>query len=74
MASVRGRIILVQEGRFQLASTADQDRLFILSHRAPIDAAALHAWARAGRPVAVEYEPADDLIAATALRVTPLPT
>lgn len=71
MASVSGRIILVQENRFQFASDANEDRLFILSHRASVDGADLAAWARSGRHVTVRYAPARDLIAEVAESVTP---
>lgn len=71
MASVSGRIVLVQEDRFQFTSDANQDQLFVLSHRASASAADLRAWERAGRHVTVSYEPADGLIAAVARNVAP---
>ena len=74
MASVSGRIILVQENRFQLESDANHDQLFILSHRASVTGADLRAWQRARRRITVRYKPADNLIAVVAQSVAPAET
>ena len=53
--TARGRITLVQEQRFRLATDAGPSYLLVLAHDASQDAADLHRWLDAGTPVAVEY-------------------
>jgi hypothetical protein len=53
--TARGRITLVQEQRFRLATDAGPSYLLVLAHDASQDAADLRRLLEAGTPVAVEY-------------------
>lgn len=63
MAVVTGVITVAQENRFQLAVDGGGTRLFVLSHRAPIDPDQLAALRNAQARVAVTFRPIEGLIA-----------
>ncbi|MGN6702599.1 MAG: hypothetical protein ACTHKB_06520 [Burkholderiaceae bacterium] len=66
MKTEHGVITLVQEHRFQMEGDDGVRRLFILSHRAPLEWRDLESLEKSGRRVAVTYTDAPHLIAATA--------
>ncbi len=70
MNRARGTIILIQEERFQLACDDGIQRLFILSHRAPVEVDELPRLKREGTRVEVEYDDCAGLIAHTAHRLS----
>jgi hypothetical protein len=51
----RGRITLVQEQRFRLATDDGPSYLLVLAHDAPLDEADLDRFKRESTPVLVEY-------------------
>ncbi len=69
--TVRGRILFVQEGRFMLRDESGAGQLFVLSHRASVEAEQLpplqHAQARV--EVECEDEPKGMSAVAYAVRV-----
>jgi hypothetical protein len=71
---VHGIITLVQEGRFQLEDFEGVRRLFVLAHDAPADQADLQALLMAERPVRVEFDDAEGLLALVARDLEPLPS
>ena len=75
MNKTTGTITLVQEERFQLDCDDGTKRLFILSHKAPLEADELAELKREGARVEVEYDDRPELIAHTAhaLRKEPAP-
>ena len=66
MNRTAGTITLVQEERFQLACDDGTQRLFILSHRAPLEAGELSRLERERAHIEVEYDDRPDLLAHTA--------
>ena len=66
MNRVTGTITLVQEERFQLDCDDGVQRLFLLSHKAPVESDELAQLKRAGTRIEVEYDDRPDLIAHTA--------
>ena len=66
MNRTTGTITLVQEGRFQLDCDDGTKRLFILSHKAPLETDELAQLEREGAHVEVEYDDQPGLIAHTA--------
>lgn len=72
MRHMHGVISAVQEGRFHLRTPEGRTRMFVLSHKAPVEPQDLPALYRAGTPVVVSYGPAEDVIADAAYDVAPL--
>ncbi|MGQ9365764.1 hypothetical protein [Azospirillum sp. ST 5-10] len=72
MQTATGTIVLVQEGRFRLATDGGPSRLFVLSHGADLEPQDLPALQHAQARVAVRYEDLGTLGAAVAHHVTPL--
>ncbi len=70
MNRVRGTITLIQEERFQLDCDDGIQRLFLLSHKAPLETDELARLKRDGARVEVEYDDRPDLIAHTAHRLS----
>jgi hypothetical protein len=68
MHSVRGRVIAVQEGRFQLA-TDDRVMLFVLLHKAAVEPQDLPPLVARKARVRVSYTESRHLIAHVAQRV-----
>lgn len=66
MKTVSGTIRLVQEHRFRLIDENGRDRLFILSHRAPVEWSDLEAMQQAEHAVTVVYREIDNMVAAEA--------
>jgi len=66
MNRVAGTITVVQEERFQLACDDGVERLFILSHDAPLEAEELSRLKGEGVHVEVLYDDRSNLIAHTA--------
>ena len=66
MNRVRGTITLIQEERFQLDCDDGIQRLFVLSHKAPLESDELARLKRDGVRVEVLYDDRPDLIAHTA--------
>lgn len=73
MNRVRGTITLVQEERFQLDCDDGVQRLFLLSHKAPLESDELARLKRDGVRVEVLYDDRPDLIAHTAHRLSQEP-
>lgn len=71
MKTVSGIIRLVQEHRFRLIDEDGGDRLFILSHGAPVEWRDLEAIQEAERLVTVYYDEIDNMLAAEAHDVQP---
>jgi len=71
MRTVSGIITAVQEGRFRLASREGQNKLFILSHKAPLAPQDLPPLQRDETEVTIHFEVASDLIAGIAHDITP---
>ena len=69
MHSVRGRVIAVQEGRFQLATDDDRVMLFVLSHKAAAEPQDLPPLVARTARVRVSYTESRHLIAHVAQRV-----
>ncbi len=69
MNRATGTITLVQEERFQLDCDDGVQRLFLLSHKAPLESDELAQLKREGTRVEVEYDDRPDLIAHTAHRL-----
>lgn len=67
---VHGTITLVQEGRFQLACDDGRSRLFVLSHKAPMEGDELLALQREGARVEVDYDDDAHIVAHTAHRIS----
>ena len=63
MNRATGTITLVQEERFQLDCDDGKKRLFILSHKAPLETDELAQLKREGAHVEVEYDDQPGLIA-----------
>ena len=61
MKSVRGRITVAQELRFQLVDDQGRTLLFAISHAAPIEPQDLQRLARGATPVQVHYTETDTL-------------
>lgn len=66
MKTVSGTIRLVQEHRFRLIGENGHDRLFILSHKAPVEWSDLEAMQQAENAVTVYYSEIDNMLAAEA--------
>jgi hypothetical protein len=66
MNRTSGTITLVQEERFQLDCDDGTKRLFILSHKAPLESDELGRLKREGAHVEVEYDDRPGLLAHTA--------
>lgn len=66
MKIVSGIIRLVQEHRFRLIDENGRDRLFILSHRAPVEWSDLVAMQQAEHAVTVAFREIDNMVAAEA--------
>ena len=66
MNRIRGTITLIQEERFQLDCDDGVQRLFLLSHKAPLEGDELARLKRDGVRVEVLYDDRADLIAHTA--------
>jgi hypothetical protein len=60
--SMLGTVLIVQEGRFQLADDDGVSHLFILSHSATAEPQQLAALQARQAHVRVRYKPASDLI------------
>ncbi len=71
MKQISGVITAVQEGRFRLASHRGQNKLFVLSHKAPVAAQDLAPLQREEIDVTVHYDEAPDLIAGVVYDITP---
>jgi hypothetical protein len=69
MASTRGVISLVQEGRFRLVTDGGQVLPFVLSHRAAAEPQDLPPLMRSGTRVRVDYSEARHLISGVAHRI-----
>jgi hypothetical protein len=63
---VTGRIETLQEQRFRLVTRTGQALLLTLAHDAPLDAADLERWHRAGTSVSVRYSGAPNHVSGTA--------
>jgi hypothetical protein len=68
--TVSGRILLVQEERFRLATDSGQDYLLDLAHNANVGAPDLHRLHQQRRHVMVEYEGTPNLVSGVAHKVT----
>ncbi len=66
---MHGTITLVQEERFQLACDDGTSRLFVLSHKAPLEADELLALHKEGASVEVDYDDGGEMVAHTAHRI-----
>jgi hypothetical protein len=66
MNRIRGTITVIQEERFQLDCDDGIHRLFLLSHKAPLETDELARLKRDGVRVEVLYDDRPDLIAHTA--------
>jgi formate dehydrogenase major subunit len=66
MASVNGRITIVQEDRFLLETDDGHHRLFILPHQTALNPEDLRKLAHSGQQVTVRFGEPDHLIAAVA--------
>jgi hypothetical protein len=66
MKTVSGTIRLVQEHRFRLIDENGRDRLFILSHKAPVEWSDLVAMQQGEHSVTVVYSEIDNMLAAEA--------
>ena len=66
MNRVRGTITLIQEERFQLHCDDGIERLFLLSHKAPLESDELARLKREGVRVEVLYDDRPNLLAHTA--------
>ncbi len=73
MNRVRGTITLIQEERFQLDCDDGINRLFVLSHKAPLETDELARLKREGARVEVLYDDRPDLLAHTAHRLSQEP-
>lgn len=71
MKTASGTIRLVQEHRFRLIDENGRDRLFILSHKAPIEWSDLAAMQQGEQSVTVAYSEIDNMLAAKAHDVQP---
>ena len=69
MNRARGTITLIQEERFQLDCDDGIQRLFLLSHKAPLESDELARLKNEGARVEVEYDDRPGLIAHTAYDV-----
>ena len=69
MNTARGTITLIQEERFQLDCDDGIQRLFLLSHKAPLESDELARLKRGGVRVEVLYDDRPDLLAHTAYDV-----
>ena len=69
MNRARGTITLIQEERFQLDCDDGINRLFVLSHKAPLETDELARLKRGGVRVEVLYDDRPDLIGHTAYDV-----
>ena len=74
MNTTAGTITLIQEERFQLDCDDGVQRLFVLSHRAPLESDELARLKREGARVEVEYDEGPGLIVHTAHRLRQEPT
>jgi hypothetical protein len=68
----RGRITVVQEQRFHLATEAGQHLLLTLAHDAPVDGGDLCRFRDAQVHLVVEYEGEPGLASGVARQVRPL--
>lgn len=73
MKSETGIVTVVQEGRFRLLTPDGRTRLFMLAPDAGVEAQDLPALERDQSAVRVDYEDADALLAAIAIRIQELP-
>ncbi len=69
MARVTGRIMVLQEERFQLDCDDGVTRLFVLAHDAPLESEELAELKRQGARIDVEYDDQAELVAHAAHRV-----
>jgi hypothetical protein len=69
MATARGRISAVQEGRFRLLTDGGQGLLLTLGHDASIDDAELEALHAGDAHVVVEYDGEPNLASGVARRI-----
>jgi hypothetical protein len=74
MNHTAGTITLIQEERFQLDCEDGVQRLFVLSHSAPLESDELARLKREGARVEVEYDDRPGLIAHTAHRLRQEPS
>lgn len=72
MDLIEGRVILVQESRFQLLDRDGVAHLFVLSHASSADPEQLPALQRDQAHVRVSYRAAKDLLAHAAVGITVL--
>src|ERR1700740_205825 len=70
MASIDGRIVIVQEDRFLLETDDGHHRLFILPHATALKPEDLRALERDGRQITVQFGKPEHLIAAVAEQIT----
>lgn len=70
---VRGRILLVQEERFQVETEEGRRLNFILKHDARVDWQTLDELVRTQRPVEVSFQPALQVSALQACAIDELP-
>ena len=70
MKSFEGTVIVVQESRFIVQSDIGDHQLFVLSHAAAAEPAQLAPLQASQAQVRVSYEPAPDLIAQVAHKIT----
>jgi hypothetical protein len=69
--TARGRITLVQEQRFRLATDHGASYLLVLAHDAPVDPADLFRFLQNGTLVVVEYSGGPGLASGVAHTVMP---
>jgi formate dehydrogenase major subunit len=69
MASISGRIVIVQEDRFLLETDSGGHRLFILAHGAALDPEDLRALSRAGQRLTVSFSDPEHLVASVAEQI-----
>jgi hypothetical protein len=71
-SSMTGRVVLVQEGRFQMIDDAGVGHLFILGHRAAPEPAQLAPLQHRQARIRVAYRAAPGMIGNVATRITVL--
>lgn len=72
-ATVDGRIIALQEGRFRLLTRDGRGFLFTLAHDANVDTLTLGQWHRRDHPVRVTYSGEPGLESCAVRSVEPIP-
>ena len=73
-ATIDGRIIAIQEGRFRLLTPDGRGFLFTLAHNANVDTLTLGQWHRHDLPVRVTYSGEPGLESCKVRSVEPLPS